>query len=103
MLLLQVKETHLHKKLKSLFQQISNQSRYPLKTTVTSPSAAIDLDFNIDTSQIGNCSDLTAEVDLSDPDLGVTPIHDSHEDTPMFCTPRTNSRIVKIISKQSNV
>jgi len=46
-------------------------------------------------------NDLTAEIDLSD-DLGVTPIHDSHEDTPMF-TPRTNSRIVRIISKQSNV
>lgn len=44
---------------------------------------------------------LTAEIDLSD-ELGVAPIHDSHEDTPMF-TPRTNSRIVRIISKQSNV
>ena len=74
--------------------------------TVTSPSAAIDLDFNIDTSQNLGCNDLTAEIDLSDENmenLGVTPIQDSHEDTPMFCTPRTNSRIVRIISKQSNV
>ena len=46
-------------------------------------------------------NDLTAEIDLSD-ELGVTPIQDSYEDTPMF-TPRTNSRIVRIISKQSNV
>jgi len=48
-------------------------------------------------------NDLTAEIDLSD-DLtaGITPIQDSFEDTPMF-TPRTNSRIVRIISKQSNV
>lgn len=49
----------------------------------------------------GKADDLTAEVDLSD-ELGVAPMHDSHEDTPMF-TPRTNSRIVRIISKQSNV
>ena len=74
-------------------------------TKFVSPSvtAAIDLDFNIDTSQIMGCNDLTAEIDLSDPDLGVAPIHDSQEDTPMFCTPRTSSRIVSIISKQSNV
>ena len=67
-------------------------------------SAAVDLD-QITGSGGGQAvaNDLTAEIDLSDPsDLGVTPIHDSHEDTPMF-TPRTNSRIVRIISKQSNV
>jgi len=80
-----------------------NQLKSPMLKTVTSPSAAIDLDFNIDTSQIGGCNDLTAEIDLSDENLGVTPLQDSHEDTPMFCTPRTNSRIVRIISKQSNV
>ena len=74
-----------------------------LKSPIKTPSAAIDLDFNIDTSQIVGCNDLTAEIDLSDDTLGVAPIHDSHEDTPMFCTPRTNSRIVRIISKQSNV
>ena len=58
---------------------------------------------NLEASPIGGGggNDLTAEIDLSD-DLGVSPIHDSHEDTPMF-TPRTNSRIVRIISKQSNV
>jgi len=74
-------------------------------TKFVSPSvtAAIDLDFNIDTSQIMGCNDLTAEIDLSDPDLGVAPIHDSQEDIPMFCTPRMSSRIVSIISKQSNV
>jgi len=53
------------------------------------------------TSSPSKGNELTAEIDLSD-DLGVSPIHDSHEDTPMF-TPRTNSRIVRIISKQSNV
>ena len=31
-----------------------------------------------------------------------TPLEDSHEDTPMF-TPRANTRVVRIISKQSNV
>ncbi|XP_059080121.1 uncharacterized protein LOC131878217 [Tigriopus californicus] len=50
--------------------------------------------------------DLTAEIDLSDPeqfnDLGVTPLDSSTEHTPMFM-PRTNSRVVRIISKQSNV
>jgi hypothetical protein len=61
-------------------------------------AASSDMDF--DASRVVN-NDLTAEVDLSD-ELGVTPLHDSHEDTPMF-TPRTNSRIVRIISKQSNV
>jgi len=74
-----------------------------LKFVSPSVTAAIDLDFNIDTSQIMGCNDLTAEIDLSDPDLGVAPIHDSQEDTPMFCAPRTSSRIVSIISKQSNV
>jgi len=74
-----------------------------LKFVSPNVTAAIDLDFNIDTSQIMGCNDLTAEIDLSDPDLGVAPIHDSQEDTPMFCTPRTSSRIVSIISKQSNV
>ena len=80
-------------------QQLTNQ----LKFVSPSVTAAIDLDFNIDTSQIMGCNDLTAEIDLSDPDLGVAPIHDSQEDTPMFCAPRTSSRIVSIISKQSNV
>ena len=80
-------------------QQHTNQ----LKFVSPNVTAAIDLDFNIDTSQIMGCNDLTAEIDLSDPDLGVAPIHDSQEDTPMFCTPRTSSRIVSIISKQSNV
>jgi len=80
-------------------EQLTNQ----LKFVSPSVTAAIDLDFNIDTSQIMGCNDLTAEIDLSDPDLGVAPIHDSQEDTPMFCTPRTSSRIVSIISKQSNV
>ena len=36
-------------------------------------------------------------------ELGMTPLQDSYEDTPMVCTPRTNSRIVKIVSKHSNV
>ena len=52
-------------------------------------------------SPVKDITAMTAEIDLSD-ELGVTPIHDSFEDTPMF-TPRTNSRIVRIISKQSNV
>ena len=47
---------------------------------------------------------LTAEIDLSDPDpdLGAVPIDDSTEDTPMF-TPRSSSRVIRVISKQSNV
>jgi len=55
--------------------------------------------------------DLTAEIDLSDPmhvsrldELGVAPLPtDQNEATPMMCTPRSSSRVVRIISKQSNV
>ena len=61
--------------------------------------------------------DLTAEIDLSDPaqvsgliqdddDLGITPLSSltgSTEVQPMIITPRSNSRVVRIISKQSNV
>ena len=38
-------------------------------------------------------------------ELGFTPLHglDSSEESPMVCTPRANSRIVKIVSKHSNV
>ena len=79
-----------------------------LKFVSPSVTAAIDLDFNIDTSQIMGCNDLTAEIDLSDPDLGVAPIHDSQEKHPCFVLnepglQRTSSRIVSIIAKQSNV
>lgn len=56
-------------------------------------------DFEV-SKVVGN--DLTAELDLSDETLGVAPLQENLEDTPMFA-PRTNSRIVRIISKQSNV
>ena len=56
---------------------------------------------DFDSNKPSAVNDLTAEIDLSD-ELGVTAIQDSYEDTPMF-TPRTNSRIVIVISKQSNV
>lgn len=57
-------------------------------------------DFEV-SKVIGN--DLTAELNLSDENLGVAPmIQDNLEETPMFA-PRTSSRIVRIISKQSNV
>ena len=56
---------------------------------------------DFDPNKSSAVNDLTAEIDLSD-ELGVTAIQDSYEDTPMF-TPRTNSRIVIVISKQSNV
>ena len=58
--------------------------------------------------------ELSAEIDLSDPQtrkqsssfddysLGTAPLEDSHEHTPMFM-PRANTRVVRIISKQSNV
>jgi hypothetical protein len=82
---------------------------------------AIDLDQT--ELENGVADELTAEIDLSDPahvsglgndddgdgddDLGVTPISSltgSVEGTPMICcTPRSNSRVVRIISKQSNV
>ena len=79
---------------------------------------AIDLDQT--ELENGLADELTAEIDLSDPahvsglgndddgdDLGVTPISSltgSVEGTPMICcTPRSNSRVVRIISKQSNV
>ncbi|HIE85165.1 MAG TPA: hypothetical protein EYQ00_15580 [Dehalococcoidia bacterium] len=66
----------------------------------TTNDTAVDLE-DFDAGNVFG-GDLTAEVDLSD-ELGVTPIlQDSNEDTPMF-TPRSNSRIVRIISKQSNV
>jgi len=57
---------------------------------------------DFDPNKSSPVKDMTAEIDLSDEFTGVTPIQDSFEDTPMF-TPRTNSRIVRIISKQSNV
>ena len=78
-------------------------------------ATTIDTDLDFETSGIlavaaaGNnisdavANDLTAEVDLSDENLGVVPLQDSHEDTPMFFTPRSQSRVVRIISKQSNV
>lgn len=54
-------------------------------------------------------NDMTAEIDLSDP-INVSGVNgleeasdDSRETTPMFMTPRSNSRVVRIISKQSNV
>jgi hypothetical protein len=74
---------------------------------------AIDLDQSAPENYLAD--ELTAEIDLSDPaqvsrleddDLGVTPISSltgSVEGTPMICTPRSNSRVVRIISKQSNV
>ena len=74
---------------------------------------AIDLDQSLADNYLTD--DLTAEVDLSDPahvsgivydeDLGVAPITVSNvnEVEPMICTPRSNSRVVRIVSKQSNV
>ena len=74
---------------------------------------AIDLDQSLADNYLTD--DLTAEVDLSDPahvsgiaydeDLGVAPITVSNvnEVDPMICTPRSNSRVVRIVSKQSNV
>jgi len=76
----------------------NNRQSAPNLSTIMTTSAAIDLDTDLNNH---HCNEMTAEIDLSD-DLGVTPLQDSHEDTPMF-TPRTNSRIVRIISKQSNV
>lgn len=68
--------------------------------------------IDLEQSQIEDylADELTAEIDLSDPkyasrpdDLGVAPLSDQNEGTPMMCTPRSNSRVVRIISKQSNV
>ena len=93
----------------------SRQSAPNLTTTTVDLDLELDLDevaaaegsniFANNVSAILNNvnSDLTAEVDLSDENLGVTPLQDSHEDTPMFFTPRSQSRVVRIISKQSNV
>lgn len=76
-------------------------------------SHIVDLDAEIDLN-----GDLTAELDLSDPEASKNknqvlnymfgasefePQANSHETTPMFVTPRANSRVVRIISKQSNV
>ena len=76
---------------------------------------AIDLEKSVLDQNLAD--DLTAEIDLSDPahvsglvqdddDLGVTPLSSltgSTEGQPMIITPRANSRVVRIISKQSNV
>ena len=76
---------------------------------------AIDLEQSVLDQNLAD--DLTAEIDLSDPahvsglvlddeDLGVTPLSSltgSTEGQPMIITPRANSRVVRIISKQSNV
>ena len=73
-----------------------------------------------DLGQSGSSSINDPKVDLSDlssfaqdddcggngefaDELGFTPLQDSYEDTPMVCTPRANSRIVRIVSKHSNV
>jgi hypothetical protein len=76
---------------------------------------AIDLEQSVLDQNLAD--DLTAEIDLSDPaqvsgliqdddDLGITPLSSltgSTEVQPMIITPRSNSRVVRIISKQSNV
>ena len=82
----------------------------------SAPNLTAMVAIDLDQSPENHLADeLTAEIDLSDPahisgmddeDLGVTPISSltgSVEGTPMICTPRSNSRVVRIISKQSNV
>ena len=83
--------------------------------TITTHVGEID-----DLGQSGSSSINDPKVDLSDlssfaqdddcggngafaDELGFTPLQDSYEDTPMVCTPRANSRIVRIVSKHSNV
>ena len=83
--------------------------------TITTHVGEID-----DLGQSGSSSINDPKVDLSDlssfaqdddcggngafaDELGFTPLQDSYEDTPMVCTPRANSRVVRIVSKHSNV
>ena len=66
-------------------------------SSILEPKAAVDLS---DLSSFGGDDGGNAE--FAD-ELGFTPLTDSYEDTPMVCTPRANSRIVRIVSKHSNV
>jgi len=65
-------------------------------SSILEPKAAVDLS---DLSSFGDDGGNGAFAD----ELGFTPLTDSYEDTPMVCTPRANSRVVKIVSKHSNV
>jgi hypothetical protein len=67
-----------------------------------------DLDLSSDLASVAVTDELTAELDLSDPAInmnisGVAPLKTKEEEETMFITPRANSRVVRIISKQSNV
>ena len=56
----------------------------------------------VDLSDLSSFGDDGGNAEFAD-ELGFTPLTDSYEDTPMVCTPRSNSRIVRIVSKHSNV
>ena len=63
----------------------------------------LDNDAKIELSDLSSLSDKGANAGDFAEELGFTPLQDSYEDTPMVCTPRANSRIVRIVSKHSNV
>ena len=65
-------------------------------SSILEPKAAVDL------SDLSSFGDDGGNKEFAD-EFGFTPLTDSYEDTPMVCTPKTNSRIVKYVSKHSNV
>ena len=65
-------------------------------------SSILENNVKIDLSDLSSFSDKGGNAEFAD-ELGFTPLQDSYEDTPMVCTPRANSRIVRIVSKHSNV
>ena len=117
---------HNHpRRRQSAAASIHNNTSTPSRRSAPNLSAML-ADLDASTNNNGNGSnaasdDMTAELDLSDPpsyldksgnngglalngsDVMTTiPLEDSRENTPMFL-PRSSSRVVRIISKQSNV
>ena len=99
---------HLHR-LKSKERFNFSPSKFGSPATVTTevgtleetssilePKAAVDL------SDLSSFGDDGGNNEFAE-EFGFTPLTDSYEDTPMVCTPKTNSRIVKYVSKHSNV
>ena len=66
-------------------------------------SSILENNVKIDLNDLSSFSDKGGNTDLAE-ELGFTPLTDSYDDNqPMVCTPRANSRIVRIVSKHSNV
>jgi len=101
-------------KLKSRERLNFSQSTYGSPATITShvetiedlgqsrTSSILENNVKVDLSDLSSFADEGGNAAFAD-ELGFAPLTDSYEDTPMVCTPRANSRIVRIVSKHSNV